>query len=285
MLRMSSLPWKHIIINNILKMKIYNKHGRTRQYVYRNPTNWSVTLLVNWQAIDPSSWFYIFCITRLAIYLPVPSDNSAALFLAIPLNQNLSISWWLCWSRERSKTKQPSRCSKGVWSWWTSRSGEAPAAEDPRILPWSRWSATTANDRATRTEYVQDKRRRKGASRRVRAHSHRLLAAPTATWAPPGPSSVVPSLSPSLAAPDARARRRRAAAVAPDPDRLPMRPDPTRPSWRASRMRLPLFLTVTGHFFFFFYNRSHIYLFVCVCVCRNTHTSLATLDEFIYSYL
>lgn len=76
-----------------------------------------------------------------------------------------------------------------------------------------------------------------GASRRVRGRVHRLLAAPTATWAPP--SSVVPSLPPAPRLSPrwplrthARARRRRAAAGSvrePRPRPRPPPSDETRP--------------------------------------------------------
>jgi hypothetical protein len=72
-----------------------------------------------------------------------------------------------------------------------------------------------------------------GASRRVRGRVHRLLAAPTATWAPHPPSSIPFLLSPRWPIrTHARARRRRAAAGSvhePRPRPRPPPSDETRP--------------------------------------------------------
>jgi hypothetical protein len=194
-------------------------------------------------------------------------DNSAAPFFAIPLNQNLKHQLVALLARvkeAKSRAVTPNRRAVA-----TSKALELPAAENPRILPWSRWRAT-ANDHATRTRQKEAWTRptpggRRGACGSI-ASSHRHVGHP--------PSSLPFSLLVS----SRWAPRTHARAGAAQPRSCPtptptataaFRWDPSRPSWRASQGPALLHcssvpcacprlvelekegapLTVTGHFF------------------------------------
>jgi hypothetical protein len=172
-------------------------------------------------------------------------DNSAAPFFAIPLNQNLKHQLVALLARvkeAKSRAVTPNRRAVATSKRWSSPPQRIRASSHEAV----------GELRQTTTQHVQDKKRRGPGRPRAGVEARAGPLPPlTAMWAPPGPSSVVPSFfSPrlvSLGAPDARARRRRAAAVVPDPDpdrdrRLPMRPSPAKLTSQPGPGPPPLFV-------------------------------------------